>query len=130
MRELYSVVILKQGGEQHDHGMFFILSDAKLKELIDASENMSFYIAELSRKCGYSADHLRVLFKDKYEISPQEYRIRHIMAYAMELICKSNLIITDIAEQCGYKHLSHFSSLFKKTHGISPNNALKRFRYR
>lgn len=52
------------------------------------------------------------------------------MTYAMELICKSNLMIGDIAEKCSFKHLSHFSTLFKKTHGISPNVALKRFRYR
>lgn len=103
---------------------------AKLKQLIDTPENMSFSIAELSGQCGYSADHLRVLFKEKYDISPQEYRIRHIMAYAMELICKSNLMVSDIAGKCSFKHLSHFSSLFKKTHGVSPTTALKKFRYR
>jgi len=103
---------------------------AKLKQLIDALENMHFSIAELSEKCGYSVDHLRVLFKNKYEISPQEYRIRRIMAYAMELICKSNLVVSDISEKCSFQHLSHFSSLFKKTHGLSPSEALKRFRYR
>jgi len=102
----------------------------KLKQLIDNPENMQFSIAELSKRCAYSVDHLRVLFKNKYEISPQGYRIRYIMAYAMELICKSNLMISDISEQCSFKHLSHFSSLFKKTHGITPANALKRFRYR
>lgn len=103
---------------------------AKLKQLMDTPVNMSFSIAELSEKCGYSIDHLRVLFKNKYGISPQEYQIRHVMAYAMELICKSNLMVSDIAEKCNFKHLSHFSSLFKKTHGISPSAALKRFRYR
>ncbi len=103
---------------------------AKLKQLIDAPENMQFSIAELSQKCGYSADHLRVLFKNKYEISPQEYRIRRIMVYAMELVCKSNMMISDIADKCSFKHLSHFSSLFKKTHGMPPVEALKRFRYR
>jgi AraC-like DNA-binding protein len=118
----YYIEVVKKKGQSSPAG--------KLKELIDASENMHFSIAELSNKCGYSADHLRVLFKNKYEISPQEYRIRRIMAYAMELICKSNLMVSDIADKCGFKYLSHFSSLFKKIHGISPATALKRFRYR
>ena len=88
---------------------------------------MCFSISELSKKCAYSTDHLRVLFKNNYDISPQEYRIRRIMAYAMELICKSNLMVSDIADKCGFKYLSHFSSLFKKIHGISPATALKTF---
>ncbi|MBU8901232.1 MAG: helix-turn-helix domain-containing protein, partial [Victivallales bacterium] len=64
-----------------------------------------------------------------YEIMPQEYRIRHTMIYAMKLICKSDLVISDIADECGFKYLSHFSALFKKTHGLTPHEALKRFRY-
>ena len=103
---------------------------AKLKQFMDAPEYLHLSIAELSEKCGYSVDHLRVLFKNKYEISPQEYRIRRVMAYAMELICKSNSVISDIADECGFRHLSHFSSLFRKVHGLSPSDALKRFRYR
>ena len=102
----------------------------ELKKLIDSPDNMSCPISELSVKCGYSIDHLRVLFKQKYGISPQEYRIRNVMAYAMELVCKSNLMISDISDECAFTHLSHFSALFKKTHGVSPSEALKRFRYR
>ncbi len=102
----------------------------KLKHLIDIPENMHFSIAELSAQCAYSTDHLRVLFKSKYGISPQEYRINSIMTYAMELICKSDMLVSDVAEKCGFEHLSHFSALFKKTHGMAPSKALTIFRYR
>ena len=102
----------------------------KLKNLIDNPENIDFSLTELSDKCGYSTDHLRVLFREKYEISPQEYRIRRIMAYAMELLSESDLLVSDIAEKCGFKYLSHFSALFRKTYKMSPSEALKRFRYR
>ena len=102
---------------------------AKLKRLIDMPENMHLSLLELCGKCGYSDDHLRILFKNRYEISPYEYRIRRIMVYAMELICKSTLMISDIADKCGFKHLSHFSASFRKTHGMAPREALKRFRY-
>ena len=101
----------------------------KLKQLLDMPENIHISLPELSEKCDYSIDHLRVLFKNKYGISPQEYRIRCTMIYAMELICKSNLFVSDISAKCGFEYLSHFSALFKKTHGMAPREALKRFRY-
>jgi AraC-like DNA-binding protein len=104
--------------------------ESELKRLIDMPENMRHSLSELSVKCEYSTDHLRVLFKKKYGISPQEYKIRRIMTYAMELICKSTLTVSDVSEKCGFEHLSHFSYLFKKTHGIPPSEALKKFRYR
>ena len=103
---------------------------AKLKDLIDNLENIPVPLTELSRKCGYSTDHLRLLFREKYEISPQEYKIRRVMTYAMELVSESELLISDIADKCGFKYLSHFSALFKKTYKMSPSEALKRFRYR
>ena len=103
---------------------------AKLKELIDDPGNMGFALGELSEKCAYSTDHLRVLFKNNYGVSPKEYQIRRIMAYAMELICGSSLMVSDVAEKCGFQDLSHFSKLFKKVHGLSPRDALKRFRYK
>ena len=105
-------------------------SAAKLKQLLDTPENMHFSISELSEKCDYCIDHLRMLFKDKYGISPQEYRIRHIMVYAMELICKSDMTVSAVAEKCGFEYLSRFSALFKKIHNISPSKAIKNFRYR
>ena len=105
-------------------------SAAKLKQLLDMPENMHFSISELSKKCDYCIDHLRMLFKNKYGISPQEYRIRHSMTYAMELICKSDLTVSNVAEKCGFEYLSRFSRSFKKVHGMSPSEALKRFRYK
>ncbi len=102
---------------------------AHLKKLIDAPENMRFTLEKLSEKVAYSTDYLRVLFKRDYGISPKEYRIRRIMAYAMELICKSTLMVSGIAEECGFQDLSHFSRLFKKVHNMSPSDAIKRFRY-
>ena len=102
---------------------------AKLKQLIDMPENAHFSLSELSTKCGYSVDHLRVLFNDRYRISPVKYRIASTMTHAMKLICKSNTLVSDVAVECGFDNLSHFSRSFKKVHGMSPSEALKRFRY-
>lgn len=103
---------------------------AELKRRIDELSGMLPSVSSLSRKCGYSADHLRVLFKHEYGVAPQEYRIRRIMARAMEMIAGSTRAVSDIAEDCGFKYLSHFSTLFRRIHGISPSEAIRRFRYR
>ncbi len=40
--------------------------------------------------------------------------------HAMRLLETSKLPMIDVAERCGYEHVEHFSTVFKKTTGLSP----------
>ncbi len=100
----------------------------QLKRLIDDDDTFAKPIAQLSRACGYNADHLREQFKARYRTSPLAYRTRRRQAQVMELIAGSRLSVKEISYRTGFKHPSHFCLFFKKEYQISPGEAIRRFR--
>jgi AraC-like DNA-binding protein len=101
----------------------------KLKRLIDHDIAFEKSLSELSNSCSYSRDHLRILFKKEFHISPNEYRNHKRMAQIMEYIANSSLTIKEIAAKTGFEHTSHLCMAFKKCHHITPGQGIKLFRY-
>ncbi|HEX2950883.1 MAG TPA: helix-turn-helix transcriptional regulator [Armatimonadota bacterium] len=101
----------------------------QLKRLIDLDEHFLESLAALSKQCGYSVDHLRVLFTQEYQMSPVHYRNRRRMSLAMELIANSRLSVKEIADRLGFQYVSHFSSAFRDEFNIPPSAGIKRFRH-
>jgi AraC-like DNA-binding protein len=102
---------------------------ARLKRLIDEDEQYSRNLDDLSSQCGFSSDHMRLLFKEAYGAAPNQYRNQRRMAVGMDLIAHSDLSIKEIGVHIGCRHMSHFSSLFRKEFDMSPRDAVTGFRY-
>lgn len=68
----------------------------------------------------FSVSYLREIFKDITGESFNEYLIRKRMEKAGELLRKTSMKVSDIAEQCGYDNQRYFSSSFKKFYGCTP----------
>jgi len=101
---------------------------ARLKALLDNDTNARRTLEDLSHECGYSADHLRILFKREFQIAPAEYRNRQRLATANDLIATSRFSLKEIAYRTGFRHQSHFSAAYRKAFGISPRDAVKQLR--
>jgi AraC-like DNA-binding protein len=101
---------------------------ARLKQLIDADSGHQFNLSELSGRCGYSSDHLRLLFQEQYHTSPLAYRQRQRQIRIMDLIINTDLPLKAIAEKSGFPHLTHFCTAFKKEFGLTPARAVKKHR--
>lgn len=102
----------------------------KLKDLIDKDRSSRHNISELSEKCGYSSDYLRILFQKSFGISPVAYRQKQRMNYAMSLIISSDLTVRDISYDTGFRHETHFCTAFKSEYKITPFEAIKKHRFR
>lgn len=100
----------------------------QLKRLIAEDEQCRKSLDDLSRACGYSSDHLRKLFVEEYGLTPQAYRNQHRMATAVHLLGNSQLTVKEIARNVGFRHVSHFSTMFRKTYDITPREAIGRYR--
>lgn len=107
---------------------FFASPADKLKWLIDQDIQAKYSLEELSSQCGFSSDHLRILFQNHYGMLPQFYRNKMRMAYAMSLISNSHLTIKEISEKVGFKYVSHFTRMFKNTFGLTPRQGVRKFR--
>ncbi|MBA3847934.1 MAG: helix-turn-helix transcriptional regulator [Planctomycetes bacterium] len=102
---------------------------SRLKRLIENDRQCSETIASLSRRCGCHGDHLRELFVAQYGLSPLTYRNRCRLATAMALIGSSTFGVGEIGQRIGFAHVSHFSAFFRKESGLTPRQAIARFRH-
>ena len=73
-------------------------------------------ISDIASYIGITRSYLTHIFKQKMEISPQEY----LVSYRLEQ--GSRLLIGEIAEKIGYENPLTFSKIFKNVYGVSPKN--------
>lgn len=85
-------------------------------------------IEEYASMCNLSTGHFIKLFKEKYGITPANYRLKLLIDKSRILLIDSDLKISDIADKCGFDDALYFSRIFKKTIGLSPENYRKKHR--
>lgn len=103
---------------------------AHYKKLIDHDIRCETSLARLADQCGYSVDHLRVLFVQRYGLSPAKYRAGLRMQQAMEEIVRTDRSIKEIARLLAFSQVAHFSAAFGKHFNMTPTQAIARYRLR
>jgi len=80
-----------------------------------------YSLKELADLCGYSPAHFQRRFKGATGRSPLEMQREIRIERAMELLRETDLPIIDIAQEVGIGSPAYFSTLFKKTAGLTPS---------
>ena len=75
---------------------------------------------DIARACSCSVSTLCHLFKKYMSVSVRSYIIDLRMAYAKELLEKSNLSVTATAHKSGFSDYNYFAVCFKRRTGSSP----------
>ena len=101
---------------------------AHLKSLIDEDAEHRLTLAQLTKACGYSPTHLRVLFEREYSLSPLAYRNQRRITRVMELVTSSTLSVKQIARGTGFRHVSHLSNAFREAMGMTVTEAIAQHR--
>lgn len=93
-----------------------------IHEMIHAEEvpnvKVSAYLAD---KLNYSYNYLANLFSDITFTSIENYVIIQKIEFAKQLILNNKLTLTEIAFRLNYSSVSHLSTQFKNTTGITPS---------
>lgn len=89
-------------------------------EYININYHKQITINEIASYIGISRSYLYKLFKDTYNISPQEFLIQKRMNKAIDLLLHTPKPINIIAKETSYDDQLHFSKAFKSTYGVSP----------
>lgn len=96
------------------------LTDRRLERVLEFmryhyAENLS--LDQLAAEAGISRFHFIEVFKQAVGETPVQYLLRHRLDCAAELLVKTDLSLQQIAENCGFITLSHFSAAFRRCFG-------------
>jgi transcriptional regulator GlxA family with amidase domain len=89
---------------------------------LHANSDRGVSIAEAARAACLSPFHFHRLFTQFHGITPHRYLTRLRLERARALLRASDCSVLDVAIACGFESLGSFSTLYKKTFGVTPNS--------
>ncbi len=98
-----------------------ILMDRLMNLINENLSNSDLNIDMLAEQIGISRSHLYRKFKHLTGITVTEFIRNTRLKQAATLLKEKQMNVTQIAYAVGFSNQTHFSSLFKKTYGVSPS---------
>ena len=85
-------------------------------------------IADFAKLCGKSLSSFKREFKECFNTTPSRWLINKRLEHSKVLLLGTNLTVSEIGYECGFKNNSHFIQAFKKKVNVTPNKfkALKK----
>lgn len=77
-------------------------------------------VNDIASYIGINRSYLTTLFKNKLNVSPQEYLVSYRLNKAKQLLQITGLSIREVAFRVGYDNPLTFSKMFKNAFGVSP----------
>jgi AraC-like DNA-binding protein len=104
-----------------------LASYLKAKSLLDDHFKQLINIEEAASKLGVTSETLCRLFRRFSQTSPYQYLIHLRINLAVDLLLGTDLLIKQVGEEIGIPDPFHFSRIFKRVQGVSPD-AFRRLR--
>lgn len=93
---------------------------AIIKKFIDENYHRNIKAEELSSLIGINQNTIRKEFKAQYHLTVTDYISELRMLKAKKLVINKEIMIKEIAIECGYEYVQNFTRAFKKKFGLSP----------
>lgn len=90
------------------------------REIIEAHHFSNITLDELAQLTNQSLSTFKREFKKNYQTSPATYLRDKKLEKSIDLLESTDLRTTDIAYDCGFADVSHYSKTFKARYGLSP----------
>ncbi|WP_294213645.1 AraC family transcriptional regulator [uncultured Chryseobacterium sp.] len=91
-----------------------------VKKYIDDHYQSHLRTEDIARLIGINQNTIRKEFKSRYHMTVSDYISELRMLKAKKMIVDRNVMIKEIAIECGYEYVQNFTRAFKKKFGISP----------
>ncbi|MBQ9119830.1 MAG: helix-turn-helix transcriptional regulator [Lachnospiraceae bacterium] len=89
-------------------------------DYIDEHFRSDFPLTVLAEQAGISSQHLCRVFKETMNMRPNEYLTQRRLQEAKRLLQQNELPISEIAIQSGFPNAGYFSTVFKRSEGLTP----------
>ena len=90
------------------------------KEFIDTNYLINPDVKTIARESNMSEFHFYRCFKQVFSISPYQYMLSKRLDHAGVLLDQHELLVSEIASECGFPDVFTFSKAFKRKFGVSP----------
>lgn len=101
---------------------------ARVQHYIEKHYGESLTIAELAKLNNLSVSTFERLFKKEMGVSPMQYLLEVRLNKAKLLLGRTNMPLTEIANQCGFSSSAHLGSTFKSATGATPSEFRKAYK--
>ena len=99
----------------------------RLKQALDADREIRVTLQEHCRQLGYSPEYAGRCFNRKFNIAPQEYRLRLRLEHILQLMNMHSYTMKEIADLAGMKNVTHLHSFIRQRCGMTPRELAKKF---
>ncbi|WP_415324457.1 helix-turn-helix transcriptional regulator [Chryseobacterium sp. MMS23-Vi53] len=91
-----------------------------IKKFVDENYHKNIKVEEIGKLIGINQNKIRKEFKAQYHVTVSDYIADLRMLKAKKLIINKEIMIKEIAIECGYEYVQNFTRAFKKKFGVSP----------
>lgn len=119
------IVLAKTDNADAIHGLLagmFTKDEINFKEVIEANLYNNFSLIELATLTNLSLSSFKREFVKHYDSSPAKYIKQRKLQRAAKLLKSTALRVSDIAFDCGFVDLGHFSKSFQKNYKVTPSD--------
>jgi len=109
------------GSIRRDRGGLAPFQARRLVEYIDAHLAERITLFQLARMAGVSTGHFSRAFKHTFGVTTHAYLIRRRVERAQSVMLSTQLPLSEIALACGLSDQSHFTRMFRRIVGETPN---------
>lgn len=98
-----------------------------LIDYIRAHAHGTLTLTDLQERSHYSARHLQMLFRQRFDCTPMQFVRRQRLTDSMDRLQNARWddTVTSVARACGYRSTSSFSTDFQRQFGIRPSAVLR-----
>lgn len=118
--QILSLACQRQRRRVVNHKFKYISEGIELME-----SNSDKTLLEIAEICGVSEGYFRKLFKEYSGENPIDFRQRHRIEKAKQLLLLDTHSISEIADELHFSDIYHFSKTFKNFTGLSPLRYIK-----
>ncbi|MGC5744834.1 helix-turn-helix transcriptional regulator [Chryseobacterium sp. NFX27] len=113
------ILIFEQFNEknklQTEPGISFVV-----KKFIDENYHKNIRAEDIGKLTGINQNKIRKEFKSQYKMTVADYISELRMLKAKKMIIDKEIMVKEIAIECGYEYVQNFTRAFKKKFGVSP----------
>ncbi len=102
----------------------------RVKELIEQNLHPPLSHSQIAKEVGINEFKLKTGFKELFGQTVYGYLLEKRMAKAKDLLENGTSSVSEVAWDIGYTNVSHFISVFRKFHGVTPGKFLASVRRR